>query len=69
MAVSIQVLIVDDSESDAKLVTRTLRQAGIEARVRRVDEAASMKAALKEGGWDLVLSDWGMPRFNALEAL
>jgi PAS domain S-box-containing protein len=37
--------------------------------VERVETAAAMTAALAGGKWDLVLSDFALPRFSAPEAL
>jgi PAS domain S-box-containing protein len=64
-----RVLLVEDSESDAKLVVRALRASGREVEFERVEDAGAMQAALDGGSWDLVLSDWSMPRFSAIAAL
>ncbi|PKO89977.1 MAG: hypothetical protein CVU18_02410 [Betaproteobacteria bacterium HGW-Betaproteobacteria-12] len=65
----LSVLIVEDSDSDAELMVRQLRQAGIEFTHERVDTAAAMSAALKNRAWNVVLSDYRLPSFNAGEAL
>ena len=68
--VSLRVLIVEDSEDDALLVLRELRRGGYEPTSERVDTPEAMRLALAEGEpWDVVLSDWRMPRFSATEAL
>lgn len=72
MAQELAVLIVEDSEDDALLITRELRRSGFDPLMRRVDTADAMRAALAERAWDLVLADYRMPRFSgplALEAL
>ncbi|MDD3119145.1 MAG: response regulator [Victivallales bacterium] len=66
---STRVLIVDDSESDAELVVRRLRRNGNNIVQQRVDTAAALDAALKQQRWDIIIADFQMPQFNALEAL
>jgi len=46
-----------------------LRRAGYAPVIERVDTAAGMTAALAAKAWDLVLSDYSMPGFEAPEAL
>ncbi|RTL29096.1 MAG: response regulator, partial [Rhodocyclaceae bacterium] len=61
--------MVEDSESDALLVLRALRRAGFALRHRRVEEAAEMRAALADETWNVVLSDFNLPGFDARSAL
>ncbi len=65
---ALRALLVEDSESDAKLVARTLRGLG-DVEIIRVETEAAMRAALESGPVDFVLSDWSMPAFSALDAL
>ena len=65
----LRVLLVDDSEVDARLIERLLRQEWSHLGLQRVETRQAMEKALKEGIWDVVLSDQVMPRFDALEAL
>src|SRR5690242_1802314 len=65
----LRVLIVEDSITDVKLVVRALRQTGRSIEWERVEDKEAMRAALETRRWDLVISDWSMPRFSALEAL
>ena len=68
--VALRVLIVEDSENDALLLLRALERGGYEPIHQRVDTPEAMRRALAESGpWDVVLSDWQMPRFSATEAL
>ncbi|MGA8642757.1 response regulator [Candidatus Binatus sp.] len=64
-----RVLIVEDSPDDAELSIRALRRAGIDLTFQRVQTPETMRKALAEGTWDLVISDYSMPRFNGLAAL
>jgi len=70
MSNSIRVLIVEDSSDDAELLRHELNRCGFELPdCRRVETAAEMETALREGRWDLILSDYSMPRFDGLKAL
>src|SRR5881396_2639989 len=65
----LRVLIVEDSDTDAELMVRALRQAGFEPDHHRVETAAAMRAALDGQAWDVVLSDYSLPGFDAMGAL
>jgi signal transduction histidine kinase len=65
----LRVLIVEDQVDDAVLAVRTLRQAGFDVEHRQVQTADAMSAALQEDSWDVVLSDYSMPSFDAPRAL
>lgn len=64
-----QVLIVDDSEDDTLLLLGELCKNGYEPHHERVDSAESMKRALAEKKWDIVLSDCVMINFSGISAL
>ncbi len=66
---ALHLLIVDDSMDDAELIVRELRRAGVVATYERVETPETMEAALARESWDLVISDYSMPRFNGLAAL
>src|SRR5262252_8034104 len=61
----LHVLLVEDSETDAKLVLRELRLAVFEPQLERVETAETMHEALHRRRWDIVLSDFTMPKFSA----
>jgi diguanylate cyclase (GGDEF)-like protein/PAS domain S-box-containing protein len=67
--VHVRVLIVEDSQADAELALRRLRMDGIECAPVRVETEEAFLAALREGRWDLILSDFSLPQFNGLAAL
>ena len=69
MSRRLRVLLVEDSEDDALLMMRTLRQGGYDPEYKRVDTATAMNTALEQQQWDIVLTDYAMPHFNGLEAL
>jgi diguanylate cyclase (GGDEF)-like protein len=65
----LHVLIVEDSEADSELLLRALRRAGYYPVCERVETADAMSTALDGQDWDIVISDFTMPRFNGMEAL
>ncbi|MBI2949940.1 MAG: PAS domain S-box protein [Verrucomicrobia bacterium] len=65
----LNVLIIEDSESDAGLLVRELRRSGYEVAARRVETEADMLTALQTAAWDVILSDYSMPHFSGLAAL
>jgi two-component system, cell cycle sensor histidine kinase and response regulator CckA len=65
---ALRVLIADDSEDDVVILLHVLRRAGYEPVYERVSTAPAMKAALEQP-WDIVISDFEMPRFGGFEAL
>jgi two-component system cell cycle sensor histidine kinase/response regulator CckA len=65
----LRILLVEDSPTDAKLVTLALRELGQPFTVERVDTPEQMVESLERQRWDVVLSDWSMPQFGALAAL
>ena len=64
-----RVLMIEDSTTDAKLVLQALRSPGVAVESERVEDAEALRAALEQKPWDIVISDWSMPRFSALAAL
>ncbi len=66
---TLRVLLVEDSATDAKLLMRELRSDGREIELTRVEDADSLRAELAAGTWDVVISDWSMPKLNGLLAL
>ena len=65
----LRVLIVEDNEDDMLLLLRALKQQGFRIESQRVETPVAMQSALRSQEWDLVISDYNMPKFNALDAL
>lgn len=65
----LRVLILEDSEDDCLLILRELKQGGFEPEHLRVETRQGLEDALNAGGWDIIIADYVMPGFNALEAL
>ncbi|MBI4786164.1 MAG: PAS domain S-box protein [Chloroflexi bacterium] len=69
MSTLLHVLIVEDSEDDTFLLVRQLRQGGYDPVYERVEAPAALEQALARQTWDIVISDYAMPRFSGLDAL
>jgi len=68
MPVPLRLLILEDHPDDAELMVYELCRAGFEPDWRRVETETDYLAQLHEG-LDLILADYTLPRFNALDAL
>jgi PAS domain S-box-containing protein len=69
MSNSLRVLVVEDSVDDTFFIVRELQRGGFQVDFERVENRASMEAALDVGAWDLVISDYRMPQFDGATAL
>jgi DNA-binding NtrC family response regulator len=69
MKKELNVLIVEDSDDDAQLMKHEIERGGYDVITERVDRKADMQAALARRTWDIILSDYSMPQFSAMEAL
>ena len=65
----LQVLLVEDSEDDATLLKIELQRAGYSPNCHRAETPEALNAALQRHDWDLVISDYRLPRFDGLAAL
>lgn len=65
----LKILIAEDSKIDAALIIDELKSAGLELISRRVETPEEFSQALAEESWDIICSDYTMPRFTALVAL
>jgi len=58
----LRVLIAEDSEDDTLLLVRQLRRAGFAPDSVRVEDPEAFARRLDEREWDLVITDYNMPR-------
>ncbi len=65
----LRLLIVEDSEFDAQMITSLVRKGGYDVLAERVETGDTLRAALRDKHWDFVLSDYNLPTFSAPEAL
>lgn len=64
----LQILIIDDSDDDAFLITRALTRGGLKANCKHVASEAQLKEALAQH-WDVVISDHNMPALSSPEVI
>lgn len=69
MKAIMRVLFVEDSEDHVLLAVDHLRNHGYDPVYERVETAQDLVAALKRKVWDVVISDYSMPKFNGAAAL
>jgi two-component system sensor histidine kinase UhpB len=65
----LQILVVEDSENDALLLTLAIERSGVRCVCHRVETAETMAAALRSREWDAVIADYVLPNFDGLAAL
>jgi signal transduction histidine kinase/CheY-like chemotaxis protein len=65
----LRVLLVEDNPDDQELVERELRRGDFEVHSHRVQSAEELREALEPGAWDVILSDYCLPGFDAPSAL
>ena len=69
MGVPLKVLMVEDSEDDSELLVHELRRGGFDLSWTRVETEDALRAALEDDAWDVITSDYNMPRLSAPKAL
>lgn len=66
----LRVLLVEDSDLDAAHLLLELRRGGFDPEVTRVETADEFDRELgSDVAWDVIISDYHLPRFSAPEAL
>jgi PAS domain S-box-containing protein len=65
----LKVLLLEDVPADAVLVERELRKADIPFLARRVDTREDFLRSLTDFAPDIILADYSLPQFSALDAL
>jgi two-component system, cell cycle sensor histidine kinase and response regulator CckA len=65
----LNILIIEDSLADFRLVERHLKRNGITAECHRVESRDALQDALAGGPWHLVLSDHKLPKIGFQEIL
>lgn len=66
---SLRILSLEDVAYDVELMQRELRKANIEYELQRVETREDFLTALREFRPDIILADYSLPQFSALEAL
>ena len=69
MKKELDILIIEDVLQDAELIERELQESRLSYRLRRVETRPAFLAELEQGTPDIILSDFSLPEFDALQAL
>lgn len=69
MTKPLSVLLVEDTEDDALLLERVLKQGGYLPTMHRVDCREALQFALQKNKWDIIITDYNLPGFNFESAL
>ncbi|MBK7857503.1 MAG: response regulator [Archangiaceae bacterium] len=64
----LRLLLIEDSLDDEALLLRLLKKADFQLDALRVEDTPALESALQEK-WDLVISDYNLPRLDAMTAL
>lgn len=65
----INILLIEDNCDDVFLITRKIKQYGISFKYTHVQNGIEMQEALVANKFDIIISDYALPGFNAMEAL
>lgn len=68
MDLSIKILIVDDFATMRRIMKNILKQLGY-TNITEADDGTTALEALEKGNFDLIISDWNMPKMTGLELL
>ncbi len=69
MSEPLRLLMIEDSATDAGLITRQLVKGGYLPQLLRVETQEEFSAALTENPWQIILCDYNLPAFSAPQAL
>ena len=69
MNTAIRILHLEDDAADARLIREQLLRSGLEISITLAGGREAFEAAIRNSEFDIVLSDYRVPRFNGLQAL
>jgi two-component system, NarL family, sensor histidine kinase UhpB len=65
----LKLLQLEDDSTEAELIERFLRRAGLEFTTTLVSDKLEFLAAIRSGPFDAILADNSLPQFNSIDAL
>lgn len=69
MSQSLRIILVEQSNEDARLVMDTVRQGGLQAEFHHLSDVDDFRLLLEDGGWDLVISAFYPDEDSAMEVI
>ena len=67
--IPLRVLYIEDNNDDAFIVMRELKKGAYEITCHLVETAGQFESALTDCKWDIILADYTVPGFGAMQAL
>jgi len=68
MSTSLKILVVDDFATMRRIMKNILKQLGY-TNITEADDGTTALEELKRGSFDLIISDWNMPKMTGLDLL
>ena len=68
MDTSIKILVVDDFATMRRILKNILKQLGF-TNITEADDGTTALEELKKANYDLIISDWNMPKMTGLDLL
>ncbi|MBI5435718.1 MAG: GGDEF domain-containing response regulator [Nitrosomonadales bacterium] len=65
----LRVLAIEDSEDDFELIRNELAEGGFTIQHERVETAETLKSAIQQQIWDMVICDHNLPSLDSISAL
>lgn len=65
----LNILFLEDNPHDVELASHELQRAGFLFESARVETRPAFIEQIERGGWDIILADYNLPAFRALDAL
>ncbi len=65
----LQILLLEDNNSDAELLAYELEKSGFDFQLERIQSEVELRRKMETDKPDLILSDHGLPSFDGFEAL
>jgi PAS domain S-box-containing protein len=65
----LRVLMIEDSEDDALLISHALEKGGFIPDTQRVETVQELSEALRDRPWDVILCDFNLPNFSGMNAI
>jgi PAS domain S-box-containing protein len=69
MTTEINVLLLEDNQTDADLIGHLLKTAGFKASIRRVETQEAYEGELSCTDFDVIIADYSLPSFDGISAL
>lgn len=66
---SVSIILIEDNKNDAELIIAELKRSGMTPEWVRIETAQELYANLESDLYDIIISDYHLPKFSAPEAI